>query len=81
MTERYYNTLGGNSLLSHYSISIRDGAEESKYVRFHSKIHKNKVRDVSFCYSQDFSDLAILSDETLVSLFYECYGTDVFYKR
>lgn len=77
LNERYYTTIDGKPLLPYYQISIRDG-EEAKYIKFHSTIHRNKVKDVSFCYSHEFSDHSILMDSSLVTLFYDCYGVDVF---
>lgn len=77
LNERYYSTIEGKPLRSYYQISIRDD-EEVKRVRFHSTIHLNKSKDVVFCYSHKFSDQSILNDASLVTLFYDSYGVDVF---
>lgn len=75
---RIHHHLEGRPLWDWYSIRIEDHEENIKKVFFLSRIHVNKEKEMTFCYSAShFSDHAILYDRTLVSKLIEMYGPDL----
>lgn len=72
-----YNHIGKHRLQDWYHVEIieRDG---SKYVRFHSRIHKNMPTELTYCYSTDFADHEILRDHSLLTKFIEHFGVASF---
>ena len=52
-------------------IYVKDG---SKHVRIHAPLYKNKIVDVGFCFSTQFSDHEIMQDRSLVTKLINMYG-------
>lgn len=78
MTTATYNRLGNNLLKPFYSVKIvkqqsTDGSI-NKHVEFHSTIHKNMPVKLTFCFSDSFSDSAILNDRDVITKFINHFG-------
>lgn len=58
---------GLEKLPFYLTIEIKTDIEKDcKYVIIHSSIHKNKSKVMTWCYSLEFTDTQILSDNLLV---------------
>lgn len=68
-----YNSIGTYELPSYLSIEIKQKGD-SKKVYVHSKIHVEKVKEISFSYSSEFTDAYILNDQALYRKIASLYG-------
>ena len=69
----FYKSLDGRPLKSYLQVEIRE-ENGSKHVIFHSTIHVNKQRKLTFCFSKDFTDAEILKDYSVIKKAWELYG-------
>ena len=77
-TERIYNTLKGETLQHWLTIAIiRDETGTAK-AETRSTIHVEKVKPVSFCWGESFTDSDILNDADLLRVVYQRFGRDIF---
>lgn len=68
-----YSHINTYVLPSYLSIEIRQEGDTKK-VYIHSKIHVDKVKELSFSYSSDFTDGYILNDLALYEKIASIYG-------
>lgn len=68
-----YNSIGTYELPSYLSIEIRQEGDTKK-VYVHSKFHVEKVKEISFSYSSEFTDAYILNDLALYKKIAKLYG-------
>lgn len=75
-----YTSLQGRSLQPWYSVEIVEECNgtdgPTKAVYFHSTIHKNMPKKLTFCFSWKFTDHEILRDHSVVTAFIESFGAD-----
>lgn len=71
-----YGYIGSFELPSYLSIEIKD-VGESRKVFIHSKIHMEKVKELSFSYSNEFTDEDILKDPDLYKKIASMYGLKI----
>lgn len=72
-----YKRLRNFKLQDWYGVEITLD-EDTKYVRFHSRIHKNMPTDITHWFSSGFSDNEILNDRGVMTKFIEHFGADSF---
>lgn len=73
MEPRIYNIAGGEALRLQVQIDT-DAATSSKRVTILAPLHKRKRNKITWCYSSDYQDHAILADRTLRTYLIEAYG-------
>lgn len=71
-----YNHISTFELPSYLSIEIKQ-VGDSKKVFIHSTIHVEKVKELSFSYSTEFTDGHILNDPALYSKVAKMYGLKI----
>lgn len=71
-----YRHIGSFELPSYLSIEIKQ-VGDSKKVFIHSTIHVDKVKEIPFSYSSEFTDGHILNDAALYRKIANLYGLKI----